>query len=258
MMAAPPESRGVRSPNRTMRVPLSPRQRLSFAAHLFKALARQHHGALRPLLGDHVGPGAVVVDAGAHAGQFTKLFAALAPGGRVYAFEPGAYARRILDTVVRFKRLDNVEVVAAALGDEDGEATLTHPLKARGSLGFGLAHLGGDGEGGGRALCESVPVTTLDRFAGAAGLRRLDFVKADVEGWEVRLVRGARATLERFRPALLLELGQSHLARAGDAPEEAWRLLGPLGYHAFRLSGPPAPVAGFAGDADYLFVADDV
>ncbi len=258
MMAAPPESRGVRSPNRTMPVPLSPRQRLSFAAHLFKALVRQHHGALRPLLGGHVGPGAVVIDAGAHAGQFTKLFAALAPGGRVYAFEPGAYARRILDTVVRFKRLDNVEVVAAALGDEDGEATLTHPLKARGSLGFGLAHLGGDGEGGGRALCESVPVTTLDRFAGAAGLRRLDFVKADVEGWEVRLVRGARATLERFRPALLLELGQSHLARAGDAPEEAWRLLGPLGYHAFRLSGPPAPVAGFAGDADYLFVADDV
>lgn len=240
-----------------MRVSLSPRQRLSFAAHLFKALARQHHGALRPLLGDHVGPGAVVIDAGAHAGQFTKLFAALAPGGRVYAFEPGAYARRILETVVRFRRLDNVRVVAAALGDEDGEATLTLPLKARGSLGFGLAHLGGNGEDGGRALRESVPVTTLDRFADAAGLRRLDFVKADVEGWEVRLLRGAGATLERFRPALLLELGQPHLARAGDAPEEAWRFLGPLGYRAFRLSGPPVPVAGFAGDADYLFVADD-
>ncbi len=239
-----------------MRVPLSPRQRLRFAAHLFKALARQHHGALRPLLGDHVGPGAVVIDAGAHAGQFTKLFAALAPGGRVYAFEPGAYARRILETVVRLKRLDNVRVVAAALGDEDGEATLTLPLKARGRLGFGLAHLGGDGEVG-RALRERVPVTTLDRFAGAAGLRRLDFVKADVEGWEVRLLRGAGATLERFRPALLLELGQTHLARAGDAPEEAWRLLGPLGYRALRLSGPPVPVAGFAGDADYLFVADD-
>jgi len=158
--------------------------------------------------------------------------------------------------VVRFRRLDNVEVVAAALGDEPGAATLTLPLKRRGGLGFGLAHLGGaDGEHK-RALRETVPVTTLDRFAREAGLARLDFVKADVEGWEVRLLRGAAATLERFRPVLMVELSRAYLARAGTTPEEAWRLLAPLGYRALRLAPEPAPVADFAGDGDYLFVPE--
>ena len=116
----------------------------------------------------------MVVDAGAHAGQFTRLLAGLASGGRVYAFEPGATARRILERVVRLKGFDNVEVVAAAQGDEHGDVTLTLPPKRRGSLGFGLAHL----------------------------------------------------------------------ARAGSAPEEAWRRLAPLGHGALRLSGGPAPMAG--------------
>ncbi len=84
-------------------------------------------------------------------------------------------------------------------------------------------------------------------------MRRLDFVKADVEGWEVRLLAGAGASLARFRPALMLELHGARLARAGDRPQDAWEILAPLGYAAQRLDG--GPVAGFSGDADYLFVA---
>ncbi|MSP21242.1 MAG: FkbM family methyltransferase [Alphaproteobacteria bacterium] len=84
----------------------------------------------------------VVLDVGAHAGQFAKLFAGLVPEGTVYAFEPSAHARSILTLAVRARRLRNIAVVAAALGDKPGEASLSTPVKAAGSVRFGLAHLG--------------------------------------------------------------------------------------------------------------------
>lgn len=64
---------------------LTLRQRASWLARLYKACAQQHHEALRPILAPHVPAVGVVVDIGAHAGQFAKLFARLAPRGRVYA-----------------------------------------------------------------------------------------------------------------------------------------------------------------------------
>ena len=233
---------------------LSARQRLTYAAHLYKAVARQHHRELTPLIAPHVGEGAVVVDAGAHAGQFTKLFAGLAQGGRVYAFEPGGYARSILERVVRWRGLGNVTVVPLGLSDAEGGAELALPLKSGSSLGFGLGHLGAEATTR-PSVREMVRLMTLDRFAAETGLTRLDFIKADVEGWEVRLLRGAMGSVARHRPALLLELVAAHLTRAGTDAEEAWERLVPLGYTALRLGPEPQAVDAFVGDGDYLFRA---
>jgi FkbM family methyltransferase len=229
------------------------RERCGYAVHLAKALTQQHHTALAPILARHIPHDAFVFDIGAHAGQFAKLFARLAPDGRVYAFEPGAYARSILAQVVRWRLLRNVEIVPFGLSDGLGTAMLTIPVKRRGDLGFGLSHLGAAGAR--LAHAEAVRLTTLDQFAADQNLIRLDFIKADIEGWEIRMLRGSRETLARWRPSLLLELHTGHLERAGTAPAEAWALLGPLGYRAQRLRGDGslAPAAEFTGDGDYLF-----
>jgi FkbM family methyltransferase len=84
----------------------------------------------------------VVFDVGAHAGQYTKLFARAASCGHVYAFEPGSYARAILRASVALHRLDNVTVVPMALGAARGVDILSVPVKHRGGFGFGLSHLG--------------------------------------------------------------------------------------------------------------------
>ena len=60
-------------------------------------------------------------------------------------------------------------------------------------------------------------LTTIDDVVGTLGLDRLDFIKADIEGWELRLLHGAESTLESFRPRLLLELTSAALARRGSA-----------------------------------------
>lgn len=227
-------------------------------AHLFKATGQQHHRDLVPLITRFVPPEGVVFDVGAHAGQYTKLFARAASAGRVYAFEPGSYARAILRAVVALRRLDNVAVVPAALGAVCGVATLSVPVKASGSFGFGLAHLGPPQERWPVVAQELVALTTLDAVAAALDLHRLDFLKADIEGSEFALLRGGEQTLRRFRPTLVMELLNPHLARAHDRVADAFAFLLGLGYTAFDLmpGGRLAPAKG-PRDGEFLFFAGD-
>jgi FkbM family methyltransferase len=216
-----------------------------FFAHLFKAVCKQHHRALVPVLRTAIAPDAVVFDVGAHAGQFTKLFARMAPRGRVYAFEPGSYARAILRAAVRANRLANVTILPLALGEASGVAVLTVPVKRSGSYGFGLAHIGNGG--GGAAEIELVGMATLDQVAEALGIERLDFIKADIEGYEQRLIKGARKTLARFKPALLIEFDETRLARAGDSIAPLWNELIALGYCPCEASAAQTPLAAPRG-----------
>ena len=231
---------------------ITARQHAAWLAHVFKAVTQQHHRGLIPLFAPFVPKDAVVLDVGAHAGQFAKLFATMAPRGRVFAFEPSAYARSILAPAMAVGGQGRVEIVPVGLSDRPGELVLHTPIKRRGGLGFGVAHLGPSG--GGAIVDQTVALTTLDAFAEARGLERLDFVKMDIEGWELRALMGGRRTLSRFKPTLYLEIDAAMLARAGDDPPSLFGWLQALGYRAY--STPIlAPVETYAGPGDYIFSA---
>jgi hypothetical protein len=148
-----------------------------------------------------------------------------------------------------------VAVVPMALGSEARLDTLTIPLKSSGSFGFGLSHLGKPSERWRAVAQEIVALTTVDRVVKTLNLDRLDFIKADIEGWELRLLHGAESTLGHFRPRLLLELNGTALARAGDRLVDAFAFLAARGYRGFRLERGAnlAPVAAPV-DGDFLFV----
>jgi FkbM family methyltransferase len=151
--------------------------------------------------------------------------------------------------------LGNVAVLPMALGALCGLETLTLPVKGRGSLGFGLAHLGAPGARWRKVSQELVALATLDAVVTACGLDRVDFIKADIEGWELRLLHGSADTLRRFRPCLMLELAGDHLARAGDRLDDAFAFLEKLDYAAFELvaGGELVPVAA-RRDGDFWFI----
>jgi hypothetical protein len=102
---------------------------------------------------------------------------------------------------------------------------------------------------------QTIEVRTLDAFAAAQNLTRLDFLKADVEGGEARMLMGGMKTLSALKPKLFLELVQSSLARADTKAEDVFALLAPLGYRARKLRADATLIetAAFDGDSDYLF-----
>jgi FkbM family methyltransferase len=230
-------------------LPLSPRQRLTWLAHFWKAATQQHHKEMRQVFGPILPQDGVVFDVGAHSGQFAKLFAQMVPNGHVYAFEPGSYALSLLRPILRLKRLANVTVQECGLGDAEQELVLNMPKKRSGSYGFGLSFMG-DASGEARALVsETVRVRGIDDVVAELGLERLDLIKADIEGSEMRMLAGAEATLRRYRPALFLEVSDSTLRRQGDSIAGLTEFLKGLGY---------APQGGWRDEpvrGDVLFVA---
>lgn len=200
------------------------RAKASYVAHIFKAAVKQHHGWMKPLFTPFVEAESVVFDIGGHSGQYAKLLARIAKRGRVYSFEPSSYACSILRFAVRVNGLTNIVVVPKGLGDKPSSLTLNTPLKPKGTFRFGLAHMSEFRESG-PVHREEVALTTIDHFAADEGLQRLDFIKIDVEGWEMRILEGGATTIGYFRPVMLIELVDQHLARASDSLEAVWRLL---------------------------------
>jgi FkbM family methyltransferase len=239
----------------TINPPLRGRARLTYWAHLFKAVTRQHHLELIPILRPVLPQDGVVFDVGAHAGQMAKLFALMAPDGKIFAFEPGAYALSILRPMIRLKGKGRIAIEPIAFGAESGTLTLSTPIKRSGSLGFGLSHLGQAGEGD-NVFRHDVAVETVDRFVAAKGLRRLDLIKADIEGWELQLLKGAEETLRTLRPVVFLEVVDAYLGRAGDSRSALWRFMIERAYRPHRLE-PGLPPFDPEADGDVVWIPEE-
>jgi FkbM family methyltransferase len=195
-------------------------------------------------LAEHVRPGAVCLDVGAEYGLYTWTLAGLVgPAGHVHAVEPQPGPSTFVDTTRRLLGSGNVTVHRTALGATAGGGVLALPRRrmlpvhGRAFLTTGASGLGSNAEFGRHAELP-VAVTTVDDLVGALDLDRLDFVKVDIEGAEARLLAGARGTLAAFRPVLMLELEDRHLARFGATVAQVVAELETAGYLA--LTWDPA------------------
>jgi len=225
--------------------------------HLWKSATRQDHAHLRPVLRGLLPADGVAIDVGAHGGQVTRLLAGLAPRGTVVAVEPSGYARSVLRPALWARGHRNVVVVAGALGASPGVAVLRTPIKRHGDMGYGLAHISARPGGEAASVAETVLVTTLDALVAALSLPRVDFIKVDIEGYESALIAGARETLLRHRPALLLEHDSGFLARAGADLGALWNELLALHYAPHILAGSrldPLPAARGPREGDVFWL----
>jgi FkbM family methyltransferase len=148
------------------------------------------------VLSEIVPPGGTAIDVGANQGVFAYALAGIAD--RVVAFEPNpdyaAFSRRMLR--------GRAEVHELALSDRPGRGTFHVPLADDGMV----LHLAGSLKRTHaqfrRNRTYEVEIRALDEF-GYADVR---FIKVDVEGSEREVLDGARATIARSRPVMLLEL----------------------------------------------------
>jgi FkbM family methyltransferase len=139
-----------------------------------------------------VKPGEVVVDAGAFNGILMSIFASqVGPSGRVLAFEPDAVNRqKALRNWELNGRLAHVEIIPAGLWDCETKIEFCE----RGALGSSAFW---DGPGGNKVR---IHTTTLDQVVAERKLKRVDFVKMNIEGAEIKALNGAGNTIRQFKP----------------------------------------------------------
>lgn len=148
-----------------------------------------------------VRPGMHAADVGANFGYYTvHLSQMVGPAGVVYAFEPSVTFRARLVEHVQLNRCDNVIINGFGLSDKeeslellesDDSATLHWWYGNQKEKHKSIIHL-----------------KTLDSYVDHNHLSRLDVMKVDIDGHEPNFIRGAQATLKRFRPVILMEFMQ--------------------------------------------------
>ncbi|MDZ4782965.1 MAG: FkbM family methyltransferase [Planctomycetia bacterium] len=147
--------------------------------------------------------GDVALDVGANIGAHTVFLAQhVGPRGSVFAFEPQRVVFQTLCANVALNQLTNVDCRQAAVGATAGEIIVPE-IDYRRYANFGGLSLDGWEQG------RLVPVVAIDQLQ----LSKCEFIKVDVEGMEVQVVRGARDTLSRLRPLLYVENDRSEKSR---------------------------------------------
>ena len=165
--------------------------------------------------------GDVVFDIGANIGYFTVLFSKICgQKGEIHAFEPVPPTFKKLFNSAKYFR--NVRTINKAVGDYNGlvdihynfndseKASLIKPKKSK----FETI---------------KIPMLLLDSYFSKQNLKRINFVKCDVEGLEYEALKGFEQTLLQYKPKLSIEVTITSEKRT-----KFFRFLQELGYKRFH------------------------
>ncbi|MCC6212798.1 MAG: FkbM family methyltransferase [Burkholderiales bacterium] len=180
------------------------------------ALFGTYEPELRDIVRAILPTGGVAVDVGANVGWHTLLMAQLVGAqGRVFAAEPNPSVRQSLTENLRINRFQQAEVIPFALANAEGAVDFYGPAADDPRSGDG--HLVA-GTWPGEASTMSVQTRRLDSMLAVSGIRRLDLMKIDVEGFEWPVLQGAEQSIAAYRPHVIFEFDKEYAPRGAGTP----------------------------------------
>lgn len=187
---------------------------------------------------------AITIDVGAYVGDWTRSFKRIFPDAQVLMIEPLVSKTTVLSKVR--SEMPNVELRVALLG-----------AKPEASVGFC------ESETASSVLTEAgtkhppttlLPMTTLDAITENGPFAKPNFVKLDVQGYELEVLRGGVCTLESAE-AVLMEVNLLRLHDGAPLFHESAEYMGKRGFHVYDLcSLIRRPYDGAIWQADVIFI----
>lgn len=169
--------------------------------------------------------GSVTLDIGAHFGLFAVFFQKTSEGV-VYAFEPTKDTLKVLRETIAINKLESVvQVVPMAVDKESGTANffINSVVGGRGNTLVQNAKLGQT------SSSYAVQIISVDEFVGQKNLE-IGCIKIDAEGAELGVLKGARKSILKDKPIILLSIHPEPIISRGDTLEEIWDILQEYGY----------------------------
>ena len=170
-------------------------------------------------------PGMTVLDVGANIGLFTQLFARLVgPAGKVYSFEPAPELGRAVQNSCEANRAANVTFFPYGLGEVNEDRWLQRSFFNSGDNRVRVDASNGTDAGG----ADRISLRRGDDLLPAPATA--DFIKIDVQGWELHALRGLRELIDRSpRLEIYLEFWPQGLRAAGTEPAALFDFFGECG-----------------------------
>lgn len=157
-------------------------------------------------------PGDTVLDVGANIGTWSLPMAkAVGPGGRLLSFEPTPVMCDAVNKTLRVNAMVNARCYQVAVSNKNGSADFflhtgatenAVPDSGRSSLEYSSSE-----------SSEKIEVRTvaLDDFLSGMDIKKISFIKIDIEGHEYAALQGAKETLKKDTPVLVIETGQDEV-----------------------------------------------
>lgn len=194
-------------------------------------------------------PGDTAIDIGANLGYYAVPMAkAVGPEGHVYAVEPVKEIREVLERNTR--KFKNITIIPYALGTEDKDILMGNDsLDEKGYMTTGVNMVLDENTGTEHAAME---FTTAMRRGSELfkNLPSLDFIKCDIEGYEIVVIPEIRPVLEKFHPTVLMETG-------GENRSKMVEFMIGMGYFPYVLKGKKLYKPETGMSEDILFIHDD-
>lgn len=146
----------------------------------------------------------VIFDVGANVGTFTTWMSRLFPAGKIYCFEPQRLVFQMLCGNMAVNNLENCYVYNMGLGANNARVHIPEPDYYKPDD-FGTFSLVEDRFRNKSEHASWVEILTLDTFVDLYHVNRVDYIKIDVEGMDLDVLKGATNTLKQFSPSLFIE-----------------------------------------------------
>lgn len=197
------------------------------------------------LLNQLIKPGMVILDVGANIGEITLLTAQrVGPEGRVFSFEPMDGISRKLEWHAKINQLHQISIQKIALGDRiaDNIPIYLSCGQVVEDEHDGLGSLYGGEQG--QNPVQHIAMTTLDEWQSKQHLERIDLIKIDIEGAELACLKGAKKSIQKYKPKIIIEIQDFSSARAGYKSSDILAFLSELNYvfHHIGKGGALTPL----------------
>ncbi|NOR85320.1 FkbM family methyltransferase [archaeon] len=166
-------------------------------------------------------PTDICIDIGGNIGMISIPLGFLAKRGHVYAFEPESNNyQNFMDSIAENKSY-NVEVFCCGISDNREVRTLTYEMDK-----LACNHMTDTNFVNPECETKDALFITLDEFIIERSLDTINFIKIDVEGAEVKILRAIKQSILKFKPTLIVEVAPSLLhTYFNNSPKDLWEVV---------------------------------
>ncbi|MEQ9893624.1 FkbM family methyltransferase [Pectobacterium aroidearum] len=169
-----------------------------------------------------------VLDVGANIGTHAILLSKVAHKGKVFSFEPQSLVFSVLQNNIIMNHCSNVTAYRFAISNIDNETISMEPFSFKGDkINNGALRI----DNSGNFLGDLVLSKKLDSF----NLPKIDFIKLDIQGSEIKALSGANDLISRDRPIIFVEIEEQHLKSLGGSSKDLIEKILGLDYVLFRI-----------------------
>lgn len=174
--------------------------------------------------------GDIILDVGANIGFHTLYFAELTGKmGKVIAFEPIPINFNALQKNINLNDFNQILIINKALGNTNTLLNIHINPETQNPGAFNLF------DDGVKNL--TIACVRGDDYLNESGSRRVDFIKVDVEGFELEVFKGLEQTIKQFMPIIIFEYDKNYQAKINDDPKAIFHFLSKFAYMFFTLDG---------------------